>query len=132
MANIYPQVIVFDPTNVGQVPMLGNSQTFTGTNTFSGVVTLNGLKLNVRTVTDSTTIATTDDILVCNKATAMTVTLIAATGTEQRFYIKNIGAGDVTVARAGSDTIDGETSQTVSQYACLEIVDSSTGVWSIL
>jgi len=28
MANIYPQVIVFDPTNVGNVGMLGNDQTW--------------------------------------------------------------------------------------------------------
>jgi hypothetical protein len=103
-----------------------------GRTTFSNTVVLNSTRLNVRTVTDSTTIAVTDDVLVCNKGTAMTVTLIAATGTEQRFYIKNIGAGVVTVARAGSDLIDGETSQTVEQYACLEIIDSASAVWSII
>lgn len=105
---------------------------FTGNNTFSGVTTFNGTKLNVRTATDSTTIAVTDDILICNKATPMTVTLIAATGTEQRFYIKNVGVGEVTVARAGSDTIDGETSQSILQWECIELVDRYPANWSII
>ena len=111
--------------------MINDNTTLSGL-TVSGTTTLNGTKQNVRTETDSTTIATSDEVLVCNKGTAMTVTLIAATGTEQRFYIKNIGAGVVTVARAGSDTIDGETSQTVSQYDCLELIDRAAGVWGIL
>ena len=115
---------------IGKITNKAN--TFTGANTFSGITTLNGTKLNVRTVTDSTTIATTDDVLVCNKTTAMTVTLIAATGTEQRFFIKNIGAGDVTVSRAGSDLIDGETSQILATYDSLEIIDSASAVWSII
>ena len=114
------------PDNDGTFALLESDQIFTGVNTF------NGMKLNIRTETDSTTIATTDDILVCNKPTAMTVTLIAAEGTEQRFYIKNIGAGVVTVARASTDTIDGETTQTVNQYETLEIIDSASGNWSII
>lgn len=34
MTDIKPQVIIFDPSNVGQVGMLGNSQTWTGVNKF--------------------------------------------------------------------------------------------------
>lgn len=126
MAETNPAYIVFSTADVTKVGMLPNANTWTGVNTF------NGVKLNVRTVTDSTTLAVTDDVLICNKPTAMTVTLLAATATEQHFYIKNVGAGVVTVARAGSDTIDGETSQTLSQHECLEIIDRVAGDWGIL
>ena len=42
MTDVHPQILVYDTTNVGLAPMLGNSQTWTGANTFSGAVVLNG------------------------------------------------------------------------------------------
>lgn len=37
-----PQIIVYSATDVENVPMLSNDQTFTGTNTFDGATVLNG------------------------------------------------------------------------------------------
>jgi len=89
-----------------------------------------GIINKVTTVTDTYTILTTDSTVVCNKATAFTVTLpTGATG--QTFNIKNIGAGIVTVSLSG-DTIDGETSQEVNQYECMRVICSAANTWLII
>jgi microcystin-dependent protein len=65
-----------------------------------------------------------------NKATAMAVTLPAASlGAVINF--KNIGAGLVTITRAGSDTIDGATSITLSQYQAIKMKCFATNLWGV-
>lgn len=49
-------------------------------------------------------------LLLCNKATAVVITLPAASNSGLKLFVKNIGAGTCTVVRASSDTIDGDTS----------------------
>jgi hypothetical protein len=85
----------------------------------------------VRVVTATTTELATDLTIICNKAWEMTVNLLAATGSGRILRIKNINTGVVTVDPAGVETIDGETTQTVEQYDCLEIVDHAIGAWVI-
>ena len=126
-----PSIVYFGSEDVENIPMLSDSQTFTGTNSFSGITTLNGTKLHVRTVTDSTTIAVTDDILNCNKATAMTVNLPAASGSGRVLMIKNINTGVVTVDGDSGDTIDGETTQTLSQWESINVIDYAANAWII-
>lgn len=68
-------------------------------------------------------------------AGGITITLPAATGTGQLLLIKKIdsGAGAVTVDRAGTDTIDGETSFSLdTQYDLLFIQDGASGRWDII
>lgn len=84
-----------------------------------------------RIVTDDTTELTTDYNITCNKATAMEVTLLAATGSNRVREIANIGVGDVTVTSDGTDTIDDETSQTVSWWENMVIHDYELGKWKI-
>jgi len=92
--------------------------------------TTGGRISGITTVTDTYQILVTDSTIVCNKATAFTVTL--PTGVVgQIFAIKNINTGPVTVSLAG-DTIDGETSQVVGQWDCMRIQCSSTNVWIII
>lgn len=98
----------------------------------SGTTTLNyGYVGNVTVVTNNYTVLVTDELVVCNKATAMTVVLPTAV-VGQRFYIKSIGVGTVTVDGADGDTIDGETTQTINQYECLVIQCSAANTWLII
>jgi hypothetical protein len=89
-------------------------------------------KDTIRVVTDSTTETTSDGLIVCNKGTAMTVTLLAATGSGRKRKIKNIGAGVVTVDGNASETIDGQTTQAVNQWNSMTIVDYAAGAWVIV
>lgn len=82
--------------------------------------------------TDTYSATTSDHVLVCNKGTAMTINLPAATGTGRDLVIKNIGAGVVTVDGDGAETIDGETTQALSQWDSMTIVDKSAGNWVII
>ena len=70
--------------------------------------------------------------IVCDKATAMTVNLPAATGSGRHYYIKNVGAGVVTIDPNASETIDGETTQALQQWESMEIIDYTLGGWAII
>ncbi len=69
-------------------------------------------------------------------AAARTVTLPAATGVNngKMYYIKNkVGsANDVTVARAGSDTIDGATSLTLTAGQSALLVCDGASLWNVI
>src|SRR5512139_3748344 len=82
--------------------------------------------------TDTYTATSNDELIVCNKATAMTINLPAATGTGKKFSIGNVNTGQVTVDGNGSETINGETTQLVDQWACMDIVDYASGKWIII
>ncbi len=88
----------------------------------------------VRVETDDTTQVAGDFQIICNKATAMSVTLLPATGSGQPLEIKNIGAGDVTVtadATGTPDTIDGQATQIVKQWDNLVLMDAISDIWII-
>jgi len=61
-----------------------------------------------------------------------TVTLPAATGSGLAYALKNIGSGTITLARAGTDTIDGATSQTLYALDKLAVLDAAAGKWDVL
>jgi hypothetical protein len=88
-----------------------------------------------KTVTDTYQVLNTDATIVCNKATAFTVTLPATDATiigRCAFVIKNIGVGVVTlVGSPGTDTIDGEVSQTCSQWESITLQCSADHTWII-
>jgi hypothetical protein len=81
-------------------------------------------------VADATVGATTS-IAVCNKITAFTLTLPAATGSARTIQIKNIGAGVVTVEGNLAETIDDELNQHINQYEGISVVDYAAGKWAI-
>jgi hypothetical protein len=97
-----------------------------------GTVKSSGQKRAVVTKTADYTAAVNDDVIVCNKTTAMTITLPAATGSGQAYAIANINTGVVTIDASGAETINGETTQTVDQWACAQIVDYAAGAWVII
>jgi hypothetical protein len=85
----------------------------------------------VTTVTDTYTVLASDETVVCNKATAFTVTLPTAT-VGQRYQIKNIGVGTVTVDGASTDTIDGVETQVIAQWEAIQIQCRLANTWIIL
>ena len=85
-----------------------------------------------RVVTDTTTELTTDGSIICNKATAMTVNLLAATGSNRIRDIANINDGAVTVTPDGADIINGESSQIVYKNSCMVIKDYAANKWIII
>jgi hypothetical protein len=90
-----------------------------------------GIIGKITAVTDTYTILVSDETVVCNKATNFTVTLPAAT-VGQKFSIKNIGLGMVTVDANSTDKIDGNLTQTIYQYECVQVQCYVANNWSIL
>jgi hypothetical protein len=83
----------------------------------------------VRGLTGTATVRVTDRYLVCNTTSAgFTVTLISAANTPNVYTLKNSGTNTLTVAAAGSETIDGSATKTVAAGASVTVV-SSGGNW---
>ena len=85
-----------------------------------------------RVVTATTTELSGDGLIVCNKTTAMTVNLLAATGSNRELQIGSINDGVVTVTPNGADTIDGEVSQLLYKNSCMVIKDYAANKWIII
>ena len=98
----------------------------------NSVTKTTGRNMTFAIKTDTYTATVNDEIIVCNKGTAMTINLPAASGSGQRFDIKNIGAGAVTIDGDSSDTIDGETTQALNQWDSIAIIDYATNKWIII
>jgi len=86
---------------------------------------------NVRVVTNTTTELTDDGLIVCDRATAMTVNLLAATGSKRTIKIGSINDGVVTVTPNGADTINGEVSQLLYNDSCMVVQDYAANKWII-
>lgn len=91
-----------------------------------------GRKINSVVVTDTYAILATDELVVCNKSTAFSVTLPAASASGRIIHIKNIGLGGVTLDADSSDTIDGITTQVLSQWDSITVADYAANAWVIL
>lgn len=88
------------------------------------------------TKTTSYTVTSSDTVVFADATSGnVTITLPAASGlTGYRFYVKRIdgSSNTVTIARSGSDTIDGNTSCTLDlQYTAIGVV-SNGSAWYIL
>jgi len=104
-----------------------------GLSVAKSLVTGNARKIGVRSVTSAagtTTLDGTDHLAVCAGSTTQTFTLPAAS-TGRVLLIKNRSTGNLTVNRAGSDTIDGTTSVVLTAGQSLHIVANGTD-WVIL
>ena len=118
--------------SVAKKAYIGTNLTVVADVDVGGTLSTDGRILDVKTKTDTYIATTDDDVIVCNKETAMTVTLPVASGGGRRFIIKNIGAGIVTVDGDSSDTIDGETTQALSQWTSMQVVDYAANKWVIV
>ena len=82
----------------------------------NGSANVDGLTRAYKLVTTTYVIVDTDpDLIICNSASAFTVTLPAATAAKngRTITVKNIGAGVITI----SATVDGAASPTLAQWA---------------
>jgi len=92
-----------------------------------------GLKETGTTQTGSSyTIPATVQYVICNAGSTILVTLPASSGSGQKYEIKNICSGTAVVSGNGTDTIDDERAQELYQYECIQVLDISTGKWSIV
>jgi len=120
-------------TNLG----LGTISTQASNNVSITGGTISGVSIGSsnRTITTNTNatynILITDDLLVVNRATAVTVNLPIATGSGRTITIKNINTGVVTVDGNNADTIDGELTQTLSRYELINVIDYAANVWIV-
>jgi len=88
--------------------------------------------LETETITDTDTLDDTNDVVVCDKSSAMTVDLPEATGSGRRYIIKNINTGTVTVDPDSTETIDGASSYDIPQWESITVVDYASGKWVII
>jgi hypothetical protein len=96
-----------------------------------GEAAFTGLKLAVRTVTDTTTLTAADYTVVCNKGTAMTVNLPAAVvGTV--YVVKNINTGTVTIDANSTDTIDGAATKDLTQWQSATLQCYAANSWVLI
>lgn len=116
----------------------GNSTQTAGFVNINDQGTLNATKgetQHVNAKSTNYTVTVTDHYVPTTTGSSTIVdTLPAATGSGIELVAKKIdsGAGTVVVTAAGSDTIDGNTTYTLSaQYNAVEIIDRAAGVWDI-
>ena len=84
----------------------------------------------VRTITASGSVLTTDDIVIVNSSSAVTLTMPNAS-TVKMYYIKNVGTGTVTINTVSSQTIDGD-SNLIMEFQWSAVQLSATGTeWLI-
>ena len=93
----------------------------------------NEVDYDIATITGATTLGTGNYTVLCNSASAFTVTLpAAASNTGRRYHIKNINTGIITVDGDGSETIDGATTATLAtQFEAITIMCDGSN-WHIL
>lgn len=127
---------VFTMNYDGDLTLVGNVNTSSGkTYNIGGSPHGHALYLvtaTPRVVTDTTTETATDGSIICNKGSAMTVNLLAATGSGRIRIVKNIGAGAVTVDANASETIDGDATQELTTYESIILHDYASGAWAII
>lgn len=99
--------------------------------------TVAGGSSNVQTITSVTgattiTPGTTAVVYLCNSASAFTLGIATAVSKDgYTLTIKNIGAGVVTVDPNASETVDGQTTTSLTQYSSIVLV-ASGGNWYII
>lgn len=103
---------------------------------YMGAAWLNLMTIGVQTKTGNYTVTPSDDTIVCNAASAgFTITLVAAstcTNKVYRFKKSDTSRNIVTITPNGSDTIDGQTNQTLNQQGdILTLVSDGTTWWLI-
>lgn len=106
--------------------------TITGTNVVNASI-FTGLRLNIVAKTVAYTATATDDIITCGAGNETFTVDLPTALTGKVYFIKNVGTGTITVDAdtTGSTTIDGQATQTISQYECLMIVSDASVYWVI-
>lgn len=106
---------------------LGSGLSIVGT-----VISSTGAVINVTTKTATATLSEAEQgVILCNKATAMTINLPTAIGNEGlSYFITNINTGTVTIDPNGAETLQGDSSFDLYQDENIQIVSNNTN-WYI-
>jgi len=89
--------------------------------------------MNIIEVVETSDVNRMNELLVCNSSDPIVLSLKrSATGTACGYYIKNIGAGDVTVTPVVNDFIDGSATRVLTQYESIYIIDYSLNNWIVI
>lgn len=101
--------------------------------TEAGDIIANELIRNIKTVTSNYPVIPHDDVILVDAPLAAIVTLPSAIGLlGYNFVIKNMGTTSVTIVDASEETIDGSSSQVISQqYNSLTLVSNNTN-WMVI
>jgi hypothetical protein len=93
--------------------------------------TIAGVKYPVSSITTGTTLDATHFMVLASGT--ISITLPTAVGIVGRIYnIKNVGTGIITILTTSSQSIDGNTSLTITtKYSSLQIIADGTG-WNII
>jgi len=73
-----------------------------------------------------------DGVVVCDSATAITVSLPAAVGSGYTIYVANVNTGVVKIDGNVDETINGSAAEYLYQGDAMVLVDYATGKWVIL
>jgi len=84
-----------------------------------------------KVVTTTYQLLVTDETVIGNSSTPFTITLPSPV-LGQIFKVKNIGTGAITLDGFGTNTIDGELTQTIAQWECIEVVGVTSTGWGII
>lgn len=89
--------------------------------------------LNVVAKTAAYTATMSDEVITCGAGNETFTVDLPAVVLGKIFYIKNVGTGVITVDAntTGSTTIDGDNTQTVNQYECLQVTCDASVYWAI-
>jgi glycerol uptake facilitator-like aquaporin len=115
-------IALFTISNAGS----GSAAEFTGE--FKATA---GLVQTITAATDTLN-STTDagEVIICNRATAQTITLPEATLIGQTYLIVQRGAGAVTIQKLGSHSINGAASVTIqNQWGAATLILVASTVW---
>lgn len=108
----------------------GSNKTITAQNFANSVRDLMDKKLTVTVVSGSVTLDGDDEFIVANSGAVFTITLPdSADFPGKPFYISNKGAGTVTVAATGTDTIAGDASIELAQYKSGIFIPDGLGMY---
>jgi hypothetical protein len=77
------------------------------------------------------TLVAADHHIVCDSATAFTLTLPAATGSGREFIITNVNTGAITVDANAAETINGALTVVLPINTSISIMDYAAGKWLI-
>jgi hypothetical protein len=122
----------FDASNYFSTTVASDgATTFNAVGAGASFVFSDGISLPYVAKTANYTLTSSDHTVDCT-ANSFTVTLPTAVGITGRIYnIKNSGTGSIVVNTTSSQTIDGQLTQTLTQYDALTVV-SSGSVWIII
>ncbi len=124
----------------GFIPIIVDfNYAFSGTSTIKWTDITGKPNEGIRFVTDDTIELSTDRTIVCDKATAMDVSLLEATGSGRVLEIANTGVGTVTVYAhndpsdpSDMEVINDEISQLLYTSDCMVIRDIAINTWIII